>query len=92
MNRNSGMERAVKLTVTTEIAGTPVTGYPRTYHINDAFENYTSISDEELQIMYSEDYLQRLSAFKNYVESIEIGVIVNITEAYRENFDSCPIN
>ena len=80
MNRNSGMERAVKLTVTKEIAGTPVTGYPRTYHINDAFE------------MYSEDYLQRLSAFKNYVESIEIGVIVNITEAYRENFDSCPIN
>lgn len=89
--RNTGMERAVALTVRKEIGGVPVMGYPRIYRVNDAFVNYTAISLPELESMKSEDYLKRLSAFKSYVESIEIGIMVDIANACRENFESCPI-
>ena len=78
--------------VTKKIAGTVVAGYPRTYRIGDAFENYTAVSDEELSNIPVADFKSRLSAFKKYVEGIEVGIIVDITKAYRENLESCPIN
>lgn len=89
--RNSGMQRWVLLMVTKKIAGTVVAGYPRTYRVGDAFENYTAISNEEISSMPVTDFKSRLSAFKKYVEGIEIGIEVDITNAYRENLESCPI-
>lgn len=89
--RNSGMQRWVLLMVTKKIAGTVVAGYPRTYRVGDAFENYTAISNEEMSSMPVTDFKSRLSAFKKYVEGIEIGIEVDITNAYRENIESCPI-
>lgn len=88
---NSGMQRWVLLMVTKKIAGTVVAGYPRTYSVGDAFENYTAISNEEMSSMPISDFKSRLSAFKRYVEGIEIGIEVDINNAYRENLDSCPI-
>lgn len=85
------MQRWVLLMVTKKIAGTVVAGYPRTYRVGDAFENYTAISNEELSSMPVADFKSRLSAFKKYVEGIEIGIVVDISNAYRENLESCPI-
>lgn len=89
--RNSGKERATVLVIEKKIGETMVTGYPRSYKLTDAFGNYSAILESELALISSKDYLRRLSDFKNYVENIEVGITVNIEEAYRENLSACPI-
>lgn len=87
--RNTGMERATTLVIEKKIGDIMVAGYPHTYKLTDAFGNYPAITD--LEIISNEDFLKRLSDFKNYVENIEVGITVNIEEAYRENLTACPI-
>lgn len=88
---NTGMQRATELTVDKKIGSISGNGYPRVYRIGDAFGNYTTKSNEELSQMPLTEYRTRLLAFKAYVESIEVGVIVDILTAYVENLNSCPI-
>lgn len=88
---NTGMQRATELTVSKQINGTEVSGYPHIYRIGDAFLNYIYITDDELSKITVDEYTSRLAAFETYVEGIEQGVNVDITPAYRENQTSCPI-
>ena len=89
--RNSGIQRGTVITVVKKIAGKTVAGYPRTYKIGDAFENYQYVSDKGLEIISKDDYLSRLKDFKRYVENAEVGVFVDIEKAYMENLTACPI-
>lgn len=91
MSRNSGMERASMLVVDKKIGETLVAGYPRTYSLTDAFGNFTAVSESELESMTTDSYKNRLAGLKNYVQGIEVGLVVDITNAYRENLVSCPI-
>lgn len=88
---NTGKQRAAELTVNKTVGGQSIEGYPRIYRIIDAFSNYSNITLNELATMAIAEYQQRLSDFKRYVENIEVGVIVSISDAYRENLGSCPI-
>ncbi|WP_455592938.1 hypothetical protein [Bacteroides sp.] len=88
---NTGMQRATELTVTKIIGGVSANGYPRIYKVYDAFGNYASITKDELAKISVSDYKVRLSAFKAHVESIEVGVTVDIEVAYKQNLGVCPI-
>ena len=88
---NTGMQRATELTVSKEVGGANVTGYPRTYKLGDSFANNAAMTSKELAEISIELYQARLSAFKTYVESIEIGISIDLSEAYRENLTACPI-
>lgn len=88
---NTGKERAYELTVDKTIGGQSANGYPRIYRLTDAFGNYSNIALNELATMAVAEYQQRLSDFKRYVGNIEVGVVVSISDAYRENLNSCPI-
>lgn len=88
---NTGMQRATELTVNKKIGGVTDSGYPRVYRLYEAFGNYTGVSVGELSEISIEKYKARLEAFKTYVESIEMGVSVDTSFAYRENHLSCPI-
>ena len=86
---NTGMQRASSLTVTKTIGGTQV--YSHVYNMLAAFSTYNVITITECAEMSVADYQARLSAFKIYVESVEVGLTLDITAAYRENLTSCPI-
>lgn len=88
---NTGMQRAIQLTVTKMSGETVVTGYPRIYRLTDAFGNYTAVSESDLSVVKITEYKQRLSAFKEYVESVEIGISIDTSGAYIKNLTSCPI-
>ena len=88
---NTGKERAYELTVDKTIDGQSANGYPRIYRLTDAFGNYSNVTLNELATMAVAEYQQRLSDFKRHVENIEVGVVVSISDAYRENLKSCPI-
>nr|DAY40937.1 MAG TPA: hypothetical protein [Caudoviricetes sp.] len=88
---NTGMQRAVELSVEKTIGGEMVSGYPHLYRITDSFSDKLAVSEEELASMPISEYKKRLAAFKAYVESVEIGLTVNTSSAYTENLTSCPI-
>ena len=88
---NTGMQRAVQLTIIKMSGQDVVSGYPHIYRLTDAFGSYKNISEADLSKNKISEYKQRLSAFKEYVESIEIGVTVDTSNAYTENRISCPI-
>lgn len=97
---NTGVERCKTVQIDKQINGASVIGYPKDYSILSAFtangNSYSLITETDFQQMSDVNYLQRLSDFKDYVESIEeIASIDDITEtgyeAYRTNTTSCPI-
>lgn len=88
---NTGMQRAVKLVVEKKINGIMIEGYPHVYSLADEFLNYAGMTESEFSFIPVEPYKERLRAFKQYVESIEMGVSVNINEAYVENTGACPL-
>ncbi|WP_368114265.1 hypothetical protein [Bacteroides sp. RTP21281st1_E4_RTP21281_210402] len=88
---NTGMQRATELTVSKEVGGVSVTGYPRIYKLGDSFGNNAAMTSKELAEISIEAYQARLTDFAAYVESIEIGISIDISEAYRENLTVCPI-
>lgn len=88
----TGMQRATELVVEKKIDGISAEGYPHTYRLYDEFDAYPSIEKKTLATILPAEYMKRLEAFKRYVESVEIGVEVDISEAYRENLTACPIN
>lgn len=75
-----------------KIYGVNAEGYPRTYRLYDEFGVYPSIDKSILAAILPAEYMKRLEAFKRYVESVEIGIEVDVSEAYRENLTACPIN
>lgn len=87
----TGMQRATELTVNKTVAGSNVSGYPHVYKLGDSFGNYVTMTSQELAEMPVDGYQARLTAFKTYVESIEIGISIDLSEAYRENLTACPI-
>lgn len=89
---NTGMQRGASLTVAKKVNGKDVEGYPRVYHVTDAFLNYTPLTDGELERMVKGDYLARLAAFTQYVGNVEIGITISTESAYRTNTGACPIN
>lgn len=88
----TGMQRATELVVEKRIDGISAEGYPHTYRLYDEFDIYPSIEKSTLATILPDDYVKRLEAFKRHIESIEIGVEVDTTEAYRKNLTVCPIN
>lgn len=88
----TGMQRATELVVKKIIDGKYAEGYPRVYRLYDEFGKYPSVTKTRLAELSVDDFIKRLEAFKKYVESIEIGVQVDTSEAYRENTTECPIN
>lgn len=88
---NTGMQRGTELTVTKQVGGIEVDGYPKVYKMYEAFGNYAAITVDALAKLAVDDYQARLIAFKTYVETVETGVEVNIEEAYVENLTACPL-
>lgn len=85
----TGMQRASTLTIEKKVGD--VTEYTHTYSLLSAFGIYTSITLSELGLLSVSDFQARLAAFKTYVESVELGLTVDTTNAYRENLTDCPI-
>lgn len=85
----TGMQRASTLTIEKKVGD--VTEYTHTYSLLSAFGIYTSITLSELGLLSVSDFQARLAAFKTYVESVELGLTVDTTNAYRENLNACPI-
>ena len=98
---NSGTERSLTIVVEKRIGGILQPGYPVTYQGRNNFFTgeywWPIISPGELAYMSTEDYNTRLSTFKDYVESIESGLVIAESiidggDAYRENLTACPIS
>lgn len=87
---NNGMQRATQLVVDKKVGGASLFGYPRTYSFLDTFGNYIALSRQQLAALSITSYRARLSAFKSYIETIETGISIDITEAYKENTSACP--
>lgn len=85
------MQRALELVVNKKISGVSLNGYPRTYRLGGAFGNYIQMTNAELAETPVAVYQDRLKAFKTYVESVETGLTVDISDAYRKNLTECPI-
>jgi hypothetical protein len=86
---NTGMQRAETLTISKSVGGTLV--YEHSYSLLSAFSTYSAITSQDVTEMSVASYTARLEAFKEYVESIEVGLSISTTDAYRENLTSCPI-
>ena len=91
---NTGVERTLTLTVSKKINGVLQSGYPIVYNGRIAFVQgsnlYEALSPYEMAILLDADYNARLADFKAYVESIEVGLTIDTTEAYKLNITSCP--
>lgn len=87
---NNGMERATQLVVDKKVGGISLSGFPHRYSLLDTFGNYAAVTRQELATMPVNTFKTRLSAFKVYVETIETGISVDTTGAYRENTTTCP--
>ena len=88
---NTGMQRAVEFVVTKKINDEVAEGYPHTYSLKQAFGNYQEVTENQLAQMLIGDYKARLSAFKTYVESVDMGAVVDKESAYSENTGLCPL-
>nr|WP_320037195.1 hypothetical protein [uncultured Bacteroides sp.] len=89
METNTGMQRATSLTVVKTVGGVQI--YSRIYNLLSSFSTYVAITANDCARLSVADYTDRLTAFKTYVESIEIGLTVNTASAYVENTTACPI-
>ena len=93
----TGMERSLTVIIEKRIGGIIQQGYPVTYQGRNAFGSYPAITVDQMVSMSVEDYNTRLTDFKTYVESREIGLsfstdLVEGFDAYRENLTVCPID
>ncbi|MDC7141213.1 hypothetical protein [Bacteroides finegoldii] len=88
---NSGYRRATTLVVDKKIGGTSISGYPKTYSVLDTFGNYMAVTAKELSMMSLSDYNTRMSAFKRYIEGIETGITVDVSNIRELNTGVCPI-
>lgn len=92
---NTGFERCQTLTINKYINETLIDGYPNVYSILNAFGTYGVITSLEFKQLAIADYESRLSAFKQYVSSVEDSIDIDgVTaggDARRENLISCPI-
>ena len=93
---NTGYELSLTLQVSLIIAGKIMPGYPINYQGRNTFtyngNTYPDITVLQMRQMTHNDFLARLTDFKAYVESIELGLTIDISGAYRENLTSCPID
>jgi hypothetical protein len=97
---NTGIERAKTLTIDKKIGGVSLSGYPKAYSILDEFVvppfTIAEITEVQFQQLTTEEYANRLTAFKTYIETEEgISDLDAITDegtpAYQVNETSCPI-
>lgn len=89
---NNGYQRAASLVVDKKVGGVSMSGYPRTYSVLETFGNYITITSKQLAEMSLPDYNRRMTAFKQYIESIETGITVDISNCRKVNTGVCPIN
>ena len=94
MATNTGYELSLTIQVSMQIGGRVVSGYPIVYQGRNAFtfngHSYPAITVLQLRQLKHTDFLARLADFKAYVESIEVGLAIDDTEAYKLNTTSCP--
>lgn len=95
-NVNTGKQRSLTLAVTKTINGAPSDGSTTTYDGRLAFGTYAAITNTQLAEIPNADYTKRLTAFKTYVQNVELGLIIDNStevghEAYRTNTSACPI-
>lgn len=76
------LDVACSITVIKKINENVTLGYPKTYNILYAFMQYDVISVIEWQKMEYTQQLNRINAFKNYVNNIEF---ININETQINN-------
>jgi len=96
---HTGKQRSLTVIINRTVGG--VQENPRTYYGCNEFtinnKTYPEISPALMAAMPTGEYLNRLSAFKLHVESLEPGLNIESDtikgcEAYRENLTACPIN
>ncbi len=96
----TGKDRSLTVIIDKTIAGVRQEGYPKTYQGRNEFAhngaNYPAIDELRMMTMPIVQYQNRLTAFKSWVESLEVGLNFNTDtlsghEAYRENTVDCPI-
>lgn len=85
----TGYERAFELKILRTVGG--VETYQKTYRVLDEFLNYPAIELNAFARISLYEYEDRMNAFKHYVESLEVGVTVDLSAARRENETACPI-
>ncbi len=97
----TGMQRSLTLQIDKTVAGVQSSGYPHLYYGRNPFTwnstNYPAIDALQMATIPVADFEQRLSDFKEYVESLEAGLdLENDTVAgadgYQENLTACPIS
>ena len=90
----TGYERTLSVEITKLLNNEIQHGYPKYYDGKSdpdffiAYPQYNNITNEELAQLTLIDFNNRLSDFKTWIESIEIGFIFDTTEARRES-DLC---
>lgn len=90
----TGYERTLSVEITKLLNNEIQPGYPKYYDGKSdpdffiAYPQYNNITNEELAQLTLIDFNNRLSDFKTWIESIEIGFIFDTTEARRES-DLC---
>ena len=92
---NTGYELSLTIQVSMIIGGRVMSGYPVIYQGRNAFayngHAYPAITVLQMRQMKHTDFLTRLADFKAYVESIETGLSIDATDAYKINTTNCPI-
>lgn len=88
---NNGYQRAIYLVVDKKVGGVSMSGYPKRYSVLETFGNYIAITSYELSTMTLANYNKRMSAFKQYIESIETGITIDISTCRKINTGACPI-
>jgi hypothetical protein len=78
---------ATSIIVTKTVIGQALTGYPKTYNLLDAFAAQPVITENEWQKMPYSQQLERITAFKNYINAQE-GISVNGTQSNEPFRDS----
>lgn len=88
-SENTGIQRAIKLTVEKFISG--VLSSSVVYSITSAFGAYSAINNTQFAELSEIDYLARLDAFIIYVKAQAEEQLINVqNNAYQENFKACP--
>jgi hypothetical protein len=101
-NMNTGYQRSLTVKVVRKVDGIVAPGYEygKGYDGRGSFVfngiPYEAISTQTLASMPYGEYSIRLTAFKQYVQAQEPGLLIDETtvpgeEAYRENYGKCPL-
>lgn len=81
MDNTTNYSLGKTLRVKTYTNGVQNEGY-KNYSLLNGFDRFSSISEEQLQAMRKTEYMERMNAFCDYVESLHPGLVVDRAKAY----------